>query len=62
MANKCKHDPNLKDTTLVKSFKYKMVNPQVFDFFCPCCKKVVKFGINASGKYYEVFNDFDSNK
>ena len=62
MANGCKHNPNLKDTTLVKSSKYKMVNPQILDFFCPCCKKVIKFGINASGKYYEVNNDLDSNK
>lgn len=62
MTTKCKHDPNLNGTTLIKSLKYKMINPQVFDFFCPCCKKVFKFGINASGKYYEVNNDLDSNK
>lgn len=62
MADKCKHDPNLKDTTLVKSMKYKMINPQTYDFFCPCCKKVIKFCINTSGKYYEVNSDFNSNK
>lgn len=62
MANGCKHDPNLKDTTLLKSFKYKMVNPQVFDFFCPCCKKIFKFGIDTSGKYYEIVTDIGSSK
>lgn len=36
----CNHNPNEKDTTLVKGDKYKMVNPLVVDFFCPCCKKV----------------------
>jgi hypothetical protein len=62
MTDKCKHDPNLKDTTLIKSSKYKMVNPQIYEFFCPCCKKVFKFGMNASGKYYEVACDPYSNK
>lgn len=50
----CNHDPNLKGTTLIKSPKCKMVNPPVFEFFCPCCKKVLKFGLNAAGKYYEA--------
>ena len=62
MADKCKHNPNLNGTTLVKNSKYKMVNPQVFDFFCPYCKKVFKFGINAAGKYYEVDINLNSNK
>lgn len=62
MVDKCKHDPNLKGTTLVKNSKYKMINPQTFDFFCPCCKKIFKFGINASGKYYEIITNLDLNK
>jgi hypothetical protein len=62
MADRCKHDPNFNNTTLIKSSKYKMISPQTFDFFCLCCKKTFKFGKDDFGKYYEVINDFNLNK
>lgn len=49
----CNHNPNDKGTTLIKTGKYKMVNPQIVDFFCPCCKKVFQFK-RLTSKYEEV--------
>jgi len=62
MVDRCKHDPNFNNTTLIKNSKYKMINPQIFDFFCPCCKKTFKFSKDAFGKYCEVVNNFYLNK
>ena len=48
---KCNHELDLEGTTLIQLNRRTMVSPAVIDYFCPCCKKFFKYGLNKDNNY-----------
>ena len=39
----CIHDPNSKETSLIKLPKRYLMNPEILDYFCPMCHTVHRY-------------------
>lgn len=47
--NKCDHNPNSLNTTLVLMKRRTMTYPAQLDFYCKCCNKTFRFTKNERG-------------
>lgn len=52
--DKCEHDLNKKDNSLIKLNIKKMVYPQIIFCYCSNCKKDFRFKKNENGIYEKI--------